>query len=257
MNWNRTTTKLLAGAVILLLGTGTLHRWVHVSRGSAASAFRPLCAPLSSLPSDLGPYAYRRDLPLSAEVLQVAGVDSFVHREYVGPAAGELVQLYVGYWGHENLGVGHGPEVCYPAAGWRIHGAVKQRVLRPPGASGARTEAIISVHHFTRTESQGIEQRAVGFLAAVDGQFRASSRGTFLHRPPNSQDEGFLAHVLVSTPVTGTDWQAAEIRVVDFMGQLLPHLTRCMFGSPYGSGAWGYDENGSLEPTGGMRDGNE
>ncbi len=244
MNWNWTTTKLLAGVVILLLGSGTLHRWVRLSRASAASVYRPLSVSLSNLPSHLSPYAHKRDLPLSAEVLQVAGVDSFVNREYVGPAAGELVQLYVGYWGHENLGMGHGPEVCYPAAGWQIDGAAKQRVLEFPGADGASTKAVIAVHHFTRTELQGVERRAVGFLAVVDGQFRAASRGMFMHRPPSSRDEGFLAHILVSTPVTDTDWPAADTRIVNFMDRLLPYVSRCLFGSTQGS-----DKSGAVEQT--------
>lgn len=257
MNWSWTTTKLLAGVVILLLGSGALHRWVRLSRVSAASVYRPLCVSLSNLPSHLGPYVHKRDLPLSAEVLQVAGVDSFVHGEYVDPVAGELVQLYVGYWGHENLGMGHGPEVCYPAAGWQIDGAAKQRVLQLPGANGVTDEAVIGIHHFTRTEPQGIEQQAVGFLAVVDGQFHATSRGMFMHRPPSSQDEGFLAHILVSTPVMGTDWPAADTRIVNFMGRLLPHVSRCLFGSTRGSSAQGSDESGAPEQTGRTHDGNE
>lgn len=182
------------------------------------------------MPPQLGPYTLRRNLPLSAEVLQVAGVDSYVNREYVGPEAGQLVQLYVGYWGRENVGIGHGPDVCFPMAGWHTEGAIEQRALRFPGAGGVTVETMIAIHHFTRTEPEGVKQLAVGFVVVIDGQFRASSRGVFLHRPLRNSDTGFLAHVEVTTPVAHGSWEAADSRIVDFMETLLPHVRVCLFG---------------------------
>ncbi len=227
-----TTTKVLGAVVLLLLGAGTLHRWAYASRTGVASAYRAPSADLSEIPSRLGGYAFRRDLPLSAEVLQVAGVDRFVYREYVAPATGQPVSLYIGYWGRENRGMGHGPEVCYPATGWRSESPVEQRVVRFQGPDGVTTDAVMALHHFGRIEPEGIARVAVGFVAVVDGQFRASSRGVFLHRPPRSRKDGFLAQVQVSMPVTGERREATDACIVGFMERLLPHLSRCLFGTP-------------------------
>ncbi|MCH7591711.1 MAG: EpsI family protein [Planctomycetes bacterium] len=214
----------------MLLATGVMHRWVRHSRGIASLAYRPLGAPFSNLPLHVGPYAQRRETPLGEGILRVAGVDRYVQREYVDLVSGKSVDLYVGYWGYQNLGMGHGPEVCYPAAGWQVEGKAQERALRFPRAGTETTEAVMALHHFVRTEALGLERRAVGFVAVVDGQFRPSSRGTFLHRPPDSQNGDFLAHIIVSTSLEGAEWSESNRRIVDFMDRILPHVATCLFG---------------------------
>lgn len=229
MNWK--PAKLLVGALVVLLGAGTLHRWVHHGRAIAASDYRALPLSLSEVPSQLGSYTLQQDLPLAPETQQVAGVDSFLYREYTSSASPRTVFLYVGYWGRQNTGMGHGPEVCYPAVGWKVDEGATQRVIRVGGSDGASTEMAIAIHHFVRAEPEGIRRVAVGFAAVADGEWRTSSRGVFRHGPPGSPDEGFLAHIHVSTPVVGTDWSSADSSIVDFTERVLPHVSKCLLAS--------------------------
>jgi len=234
MNWNWKTTRLLAGAILLLVGTGALHRWVHLCRAHADARQRPLSESLTSLPGRVGSYVHQRDLPLGTNILQAAGVDSYVYREYVDHDSARSVQVYVGYWGRTNVGMGHGPDVCFPAVGWQADGAPAQYTVSFSDARASETDADIALHHFMRTESLGIERLAVGFSAVVDGRFRASSSGIFLHRPRDVYAAGFLAHVLVAMPLHDSNSTAADAELVEFMHQLLPHVSRCIFGDSQG-----------------------
>lgn len=221
--------RVIGLAMILLLCVGALHRWVHTTRASQALIYTPPVRPLSEIPSSIGPFVLEQDVPLEPEVLQVSRVDSLVNREYVDPVSGKRLLLYVGYWGRENVGMGHGPEVCYPAVGWHAECEPAERIVRFD--TPAQTfEASMAVHRFSRIEPEGTVRRAVGFTAVVGGEFRASSRGVFWHRPSSGRRTGrtYLAHVQVSVPVFNEAWDAAESDVVAFMELLLPQLVRCL-----------------------------
>ena len=228
MNMIWSNSKLFLGLAMLLVISGAVHRW---SRGWCALAFRPLAAPLSDIPRSLGTYNARIDLPISPDIIKVAGVDEFVHREYSDVETGRLIDMYIGYWSYENLGTGHGPEVCYPAAGWHNDESPTTCTLSDPGRAGDSSKAVMALHRFFRIRPEGTERLAVGFMAMVDGRYCPSSRGTFLHRPSQSRETGFLAHILVSTSVSGTDWASAELRIEEFMRELLPHAGKCLFGT--------------------------
>ena len=228
---NSQTAKILVGTVVLLLGAGGVHRWARVSRAQMASSFHLLEVPLSEVPLQLGPYVFRRDVPLDSEVLRVAQVDSFVNRDYVDAISGQPIEVYVGYWGRQSVGMGHGPEVCFPAAGWQSEGEALQHVVRLPGPGGAEKEVTIVLHHFVRTKQERVERVAVGFVAIADSQFRTFSRGLFAHLAPRP-DTGFLAHISVVAPVPYSRGDSADSRVVAFMELLLPHVSRCLFGIP-------------------------
>lgn len=221
--------RALGVAVILLLCAGALHRWVHVTRASQTLNYTPLVLPLSEISSSIGSFTLERNVPFDSDVLRVSDVDSFLNRAYVDPASGNRLLLFVGYWGRENVGTGHGPEVCYPAVGWHAECVPAERIVRFDAA--ARTfEAPMMVHRFTRTEPEGIIRRVVGFTAVLGGEFRASSRGAFWHRPGGGRRTGgtYLTQVQVSAPVFGEAWDAAELDVAAFMELLLPQLVRCL-----------------------------
>ena len=226
------TFRVLAVAVVLLLAAGSLHRWVHLARASASSTYRPPHLPLSQLPSGFGTFELLRDLPLTSEILQVAAVDTYVHREYASPGAEAPLQLYVGYWGYQNKGMGHGPEVCFPAVGWQPVGEPKHRVMQFSGAGAPSSEVEITLHHFSLMQPEGIKRVAVGFVAVVNGQFRASSRDTFLHHPPRGSQVGFLAHIEATTAVPYGRWDGADSRIEAFMEAILPDISTCLFGPP-------------------------
>ncbi len=221
--------RALGLAKILLLSAGVLHCWVHVARASQALNHTPLARPLSEIPSSIGQFSLERNLPLESDVLRVSDVDSFLNRAYVDPVSGDPVLLFFGYWGRENVGTGHGPEVCYPAVGWHAECEPAERIVRFDTAAGT-FEAPMMARRFSRTEPEGIIQRAVGFTAIVGGEFHASFRGVFWHRPSGRRRTGgaYLTHVQVSAPVFGEAWDAGKSDVTSLMELLLPQLVRCL-----------------------------
>ena len=194
------------------------------------AACRPLAVPLTDIPLEIGPYVMSRDVPIASDVVRVADVDSFLSREYVDRVTGARMHLYVGYWGRENIGMGHGPEVCFPAAGWQSDGQAEHQALRFVAVDGRETEAEIAIHHFVRIEPEGTERVAVGFVAVADGRFQPSSRGVFLHRPRVGSDKAFLAHIDVMMPITNSDWEESDASIVAFMKAFLPEVEKCLFG---------------------------
>lgn len=214
----------------LLLSAGVVHRWTHATRTELAGIVRPLSAALSDIPSRLGRFNTTREITMDADVLRVANTDEYIQREYADRITGARMVLYVGYWGRENVGLGHGPEVCYPAHGWDAVGSPGTR-----GTSFAPSEhakqTVIAFHRFTRVEPIGVARRAVGFVAVLDGAFQISSRKSFWHRPGNRDGGGhYLAHIFVSTAVPDNDWETAESEILAFMDHALPHVWACLRG---------------------------
>lgn len=215
---------------VMLIGAGTLSRMVRTSRATHASTVTPPSMPLADIPIALGPYV-GRDIPLDSDVLRAAKVDSFIHREYRDSMSGRSLVLYVGYWGRENVGMGHGPEVCYPAAGWHVDSTVREMPL----AFQARDHLVsapMAMHRFVRTEALGIFRCAVGFLAAARGEFFASSRGMYWHAPGHKRPEGghYLAQIHVSAYPPSDGWEQAEADIQSFLRMMMPYVTQCMPG---------------------------
>jgi len=176
-----------------------------------------------------------REVEVDPNVLRVAAVDAHVQIEFRDARSGAPILLYVGYWGRENIGMGHGPEVCFPAAGWRSELAPTTKTLLLSGPWCDGTEATVALHRFSRNDAILEERLAVGFTAVFDGAFAPTSRGRFLHRPPRAAEQGFAAHVIASTPIDKGDAAAADARVLDFLEVSLPEIARCLFHEPIGS----------------------
>lgn len=218
----------IGAAFVALLCTGTLLRWVRVSRATEAMVYTPPARPLSLLPKQIGRYTFVRDLPLAGTVLDAAGVDHFLQRDYIDSESGEHLLLYVGYWGRENRGMGHGPEVCYPAVGWTAESEASESTLRfrPPDTS---MPTVMALHRFVRSEPEGTERRTVGFLTIASGEYRASSRSVFWHRPGALRGGGhYLAQIQVSRSVTSETGKQEESDIVAFMEAFLPYLSECL-----------------------------
>ena len=228
MSWQETKTLLVVA--ILLLGAGTGHRWTPVSRATVAATYRPLAIPLADLPAQIGKYVQTRSVSLASNVVRVAGVDHFVSREYVDQRTGAKAFVYVGYWGRENVGMGHGPEVCFPAAGWESNGRTSYRTVRFRQGPESLTDTDIAIHHFVRNEPEGLERIAVGFVAVAAGRFQPSSRGVFWHRPRPGPSGSFLAHIGVMMPIRDAGWEESDVRIVSLMTALLPEVSKCLFG---------------------------
>ena len=184
-------------AICLLLLGGVADRSMRTLRGVWTAAYTPLAAPLAELPTVIGSFVFDRDLPIDKTILDVANVDAFVHRNYVDRTDRKHIALYVGYWGRVNVGMGHGPDVCYAAVGWTPEAEPQKHVIQFSTANGPGA-ATFALHRFSRTDHESIERLAVAFSAVVDGRFQSSSRGEFWHKPPRLQSQDcppFLAHV--------------------------------------------------------------
>lgn len=223
--------QIAALLCVLLIGAGTITRKVRASRATYASTVTPPAMPLAEIPIALGPYV-GRDIPLDSDVLRAANVDSFVHREYRDPISGRSLLLYVGYWGRENVGMGHGPEVCYPAAGWHVDTGMRELPFSF-NSGGKEISPRLAMHRFMRTEAMGIHRCAVGFLAAARGEFFASSRGMFWHAPGHHSPEGghYLAQIHVSAYPSSDGWDEAEAEIQVFLKMMMPYVTQCMPGN--------------------------
>ena len=130
--------------------------------------------------------------------------------------------------------MGHGPEVCFPAVGWQSEGVVSYRTVRFLNGPESLRETDIAVHHFVRSEPEGLERVAVGFVAVAAGRFQPSSKGVFWHRPRPGPSGTFLAHIEVMMPIRDADWGESDVRIVSLMTALLPEVSRCLFGRPGG-----------------------
>lgn len=215
-------------ALVLLAFAGVTNRWVRASRAGSALTLTPLVRPLAEIPMNLGSYS-ARDVPLRDDVLQVAGVDEYIQREYVDVDGGRRLVVYVGYWGRENTGLGHGPEVCYPAGGWSVDAPVRESSF--PDAAGVLAEdARLSLHRFIRMEPEGVSRCAVGFVAAMSGLLRPTSRGAYWHLPGHLYGESghYLAQVHVTAFLSSGHWEPAERNIEEFMGWLIPELLACL-----------------------------
>lgn len=85
-----------------------------------------LPAPLKNIPGTIGDWD-GVDVPLSPEVVRIAGNDDYVNRRYtlVSGSGAEKANFYIGYCGRPRAMVGHRPRVCYVNAGW-VHGATEE-----------------------------------------------------------------------------------------------------------------------------------
>ena len=104
--------RLMPYVPAVLLGLGIL-LLLGVDRQRAM----PLRLPLSEIPTRILE-RQGRDLPVSAEEQRVAGMNSFVFREYRADSV-TAFSVYVGYYEQQTQGrTIHSPRNCLPGAGW-------------------------------------------------------------------------------------------------------------------------------------------
>ena len=90
----------------------------------------PLRQPLTIVPSQYGDFVSARDIPISTEEQQVAGMDSYISRLYTRDSTG-VFSMYVGYYESQTQGrTIHSPKNCLPGGGWE------------PVSAGSRVVAI-------------------------------------------------------------------------------------------------------------------
>ncbi len=98
------------------------------------------------------------DLPMESSVEAMLRADSQVQRAYRS-RDGELVWVYVGYYGTERGGrPEHTPWACYPSAGWTIERSAERELVEAATPDGRLNELLVErdgerrlVHFWYRT----------------------------------------------------------------------------------------------------------
>jgi len=191
--------------VAALLAVGALGWWLQLR-----PSLEPDASSLLTLPSEIAGFR-GSDIPLGSTVEAELRADGNVQRAYVHPATGDVVWLYLGYYGTARGGrPEHTPRGCYTGAGWAI---AEARVIR--GGAGPVNEYLVEkggerrlVHFWYRSwrtpaMTGGIDQN----LDRMAGRLLAG------------RADGAL--IRVSTPITSSV-DAARSRLVTFERALAP-----------------------------------
>jgi EpsI family protein len=203
--------KLLLGLAVALILTGAVSWYSYLGPTLKVDP-----ASLAGLPHRLGPWS-GADFPVDGGVERMLAADYNLQRVYTHPV-GDLVWLYVGYYGTERGGrPEHTPWVCYPSNGWKI---LRQSVVSTPGLADWRANELV-------IEKDG-ERRLVHFwyqsyrrTGMIGGFDQAVDR--VLGRLLEGRADGSL--VRLSTPVAGpSDDAAARSRLFAFSRDILPQL---------------------------------
>ena len=225
----RPAEKLRANAVLILtlailIAAGLLQRSLRETRACLARRCTLPVKPLAEMPSQVGPFTMVRYQPIAPDVLRVLDVDEFVHCEYVHRESGRRLGFYTGYWGRENVGMGHGPEVCYPMGGWTAVTPARKQLVTAPGTGGANGVPVLT-HRFERAEPPLARRLAVASTTILDGRLLFSSIGHYRHKP---SDVSFLSQLQVYTPIEWGSWEEAEAATRELLIHLLPHVAQCL-----------------------------
>ena len=151
-----------------------------------------------------------RDIAMDSGVEAMLGADYNLQRRYVHPL-GDLVWLYVGYYGTERGGrPEHSPWQCYPSNGWTI---VRQRVVE--AADNRANELVVEkagdrrlVHFWYQSH------RKTGMLGGFD---QAVER--FISRIRFGRADGSL--VRLSTPIRGDEDESTARSRLHSLGALV------------------------------------
>jgi EpsI family protein len=116
-------------AVLLLVGA------VLATAGVKAQRALPLRVPLAeAVPRQIEGLS-SSDLVLSGEEARVAGVTSYLVRNYQRPDSSMAFSVYVGYYDRQTQGrTIHSPKNCLPGAGWQPLASRPETVVTSGGA---------------------------------------------------------------------------------------------------------------------------
>ena len=121
----------------LLLGISGGIRFWREWKFSALAVESAACPfPLAELPRTLGKWQAIDDseVQLDPEVMRFAGASEHIMRTYVDQKSGELASVLALY-GLGTAVYGHTPDICYPAAGYKLVKGPIDRSIEVPGVS--------------------------------------------------------------------------------------------------------------------------
>jgi len=230
MNPQRKKNRLYAVTlfwIIVLGGTGVAQRLLRHVMEASAGASVVLEKPLASLSLQVGPWE-GVDVPMEARITQRAANDDYVNRRYVDHQGNQFVDLFVAYTASPAVMLGHRPDLCYPAIGWKPAEQVKK--VKVPRADGGTLECLI--HRFVRGEqdSEGLVVLNYYVLQGKHTTDAEAFRGARWRRPNMARDFGFyVAQVQVVHPVYITSlMDRGEATVKQFASDLAGPIDRLL-----------------------------
>ena len=229
MNAQRRKNRLYAVTLfwlIVLGGTGLAQRWLRYAMESSATASVVLEEPLAALPREIGTWT-GADVPVDARVAERAANDDHISRRYVEAAGDRFVDLFVAYTASPATMLGHRPDLCYPATGWRLESVRPQSLRRPEGKS-----LPCLIHRFTRGDGdqQGLVVLNYYVLQGKHTTDAEEFRGARWRRPSLARDYGFyVAQVQIVHPVYTTAlFEKGEDMVCEFAKEIAGPIDRLL-----------------------------
>jgi EpsI family protein len=192
--------------------------WLFGRAGSAARP-TPLAAPLEEFPAKLDGWV-GEDIRLPDAIVENAGADTYLRRDYVSPGGGR-VSLYVAFYGNVLDSIPHGPVICYPSAGWATaRDEVTTFDTKVPGLETLRVQKLLYEKDFSRV--------AVLYWYSVNGEQMAETqrvRYDAARRKLLGLGGAYVLQVMVSTPVA-VSGEAAFGLLESFLGRSFPQVAR-------------------------------
>lgn len=236
MNRQRKQHRLYGMAVfwvmaLLLVGVG--QRWLRRAMEVSAASPVSLDRPLASLPLRVGSWE-GVDVPMDIRVVERAANDDYVNRRYVDLANNRFVDLFVAYTASPATMLGHRPDRCYPANGWRLEEVKTESLRRNDGG-----ELRCLIHRFARDGQQN-EGLVVLNYYVLQGQYTTDAEefsGPRWRRPNLAGDSSFyVAQVQVVHPVYlaslaergEANVKQFAMEVADYVEALLPLTPRSL-----------------------------
>jgi len=178
----------------------------------------PLRRPLAQFPLLLSGWA-GTDVPLEEGVARVAGADEYLNRQYRNPHMGEAVAVYLAYYGTPRPRVGHHPEVCYPAFGWKKEKQTEEMVGEA-GTAKAKGWPV-SIYQFSKAR-----ERVTVVSFYISGGRLTSDRAdidSLAHESIADASRQYFLRAMLSFP--GAPPTARVVQTTGrFLGRLLPAL---------------------------------
>ena len=177
----------------------------------------PLRRSLGELPLNLGDWQ-GSEAPLDESVVKVAKADDHISRSYYNRRTGDVLKVYIPYYGNPRTLVGHYPDVCYPAAGYTKQ---MSRVENVPRSDASEKACPVVVYYFEKgpTKVTVISFHIVGGICTASRE--VVRRET--HRPIGAETGNYLAQVQITLSGYPPVGRALEI-AGDFLSKLLPLL---------------------------------
>jgi len=215
-----TTAAIAAVATLLVSGAWYSHDAERVR--AAIGDTLPLRKPLGQLPLSIAGWKGVDQL-LDQNVVRIAGATEYINRRCTS-ARGEILNLYVSYYGNPRTMVLHHPDVCYPSAGWKKQASFAFGFAKP-GDPAVRWPAVVFRFEKGRDKVTVISFFNVGGSYTADRE--EATRAT--HRSIGSTEDeprNFLAQVQVTLYGDPRTWPPDRIqRVVGgFLAGLMPEL---------------------------------